>query len=389
MAEAQVEEQDESLIEHRFCIDLIGIRLINEDQINCLVKYKFKLFESLDFTVQFILNDTCRDECEEFSTESFTICSDKKWHEIPDSGYREHIVSPKKSTSYVKNFLENQKFEIMIFDDEVQIGSAMFNLSNLMNEDSKLRYMKKEAILSIDNPEKIGILHCNFVLEKEECVRCKSCKNIYKNSSIRKHINGKCKKAYSEEDIKCLIDQSNQKRKEKQAIREKKNYDPEARAKRHRETYNSEARKELYLSKKGEKKSSKVPKLSEIAGNDRQQMYEEQRKNDIIKMKKNLDHEAKNLNLNNLRDATNYYQQGMEVIKCMNLEKESVLCLEKLEHKLTKVFDQLDIELELYADNVKNMKKYDDISNLYKTLMPHRTEVFLHSMPMATLNEVA
>ena len=184
-----MEDTEEHFVEHKFRVALNKIKLINEKPINCTLKYNYLLIGATE------KNTAC----------SFIVGCNKEWQDIPATGYEEFLLPKTTKESEVKKFLESNPIQILLFDEEVHRGTATFDLGNLLNGKAEdmhfgLRYIKQEKILGKEKfgvSENLGILECNFVLAKEDCTKCKSCGDIFKNSSIRKHISrGNCKEAY-------------------------------------------------------------------------------------------------------------------------------------------------------------------------------------------------
>ena len=354
---------EELLSEHLFCIDLEKIKLINENPVDCKIKYNYKLFNY-----------------PEFRSGSFLIGCDKNWQEIP-GGYHQYIISPETKLSEIKKFVEENPLNIMVYDQDVLLGTARFDLSNLFNDQAEMmdfgpRYRRMKTILSEHNSgvdANVGIIKCNLVLMKEECTRCKSCSEIFKNSVIRKHISrGKCKKDYTDEDITFLINKSHERKKKKQSEREKRNYDPEKRAKRHQATYDKKKEKKSY---DPEERSARYKKYmatqsAELARNKALWNDMEETK-EALKLKEEYDAEAKQINSESLKEATLYYKKCNEVIRSMNLslDEDTLRKIENIKLQIQKKYDQIGIEIDAYDDIGKHMKKSMEVSKLYKTLL--------------------
>ena len=294
----------EPLVEHKFCISLDAIKLNNNAPIDCTIKYTYKLFQEVRFT-----------------TKSFSIDCDKTWKEISESGYRAYIIPPRIKGSEIQEFLDKNPLDILIYDQDVHFGTARYDLSNLMNGKAEMtdfgpRWWKKEPILSkVDSgvESNIGIINCNIVLKSEECTQCKSCKHIFVNSAIKRHLRKvKCRKDYNDEDLKILSAQSLKRRKERESITKKIKYDPQARAKKHKDTYNPKKNKQAYNPQNRAKKyKADMAKSSrnERKKKDDLEMIENYNQDSTIKMSKKKDAEAKEINSSNFKEATDYFQK--------------------------------------------------------------------------------
>ena len=353
----------EPLVEHTFYISLEAIKLNNDEPIDCTIKYTYKLFQGTRVT-----------------TESFLVDCDKTWKEISESGYKVFTILPGKKGSEIKEFLKETPLDILIYDQDVHFGTARYDLSNLMNGKAEMtdfgpRWWKKEPILSkLDSgvERNVGIIKCNIVLNSEECTQCKSCKGIFRNSVIKKHLRQvKCRKDYNDEDLQILNAQSLKRRKEKQSARKKRNYDPQASAKRHKDTYNPKKNKQAYNPQNRAKKYK--------ADKEKSSRKERNKKDDLemienydwfdIEVSKKKDAKAKEINSSNFKKATDYFQKCKEALMSTNLDEEKKKKIENLQSQLNKKYDQLEIEIEAYADNAKLMKGLNEVLDLYRRLM--------------------
>ena len=363
-------DKEESLIQHAINVDLHDIKLLNDTPVDCCIKYSYKLIHPNNNTP-------------EFSTKPFMIGCDKTWQEIPDSAYMQYTIPTTVKSNEIKNFFENNPFIIKIYNQEDLMGTATFDLSSLTNGKADemwfgARYTKKEKILTRghkDVVDIIGILKCNFVLEKENCTQCKSCNGIYKNSIIRKHVSqGKCQKGYSPEEMQILRDESKKRKKAKQAEQKRRTYDPEVRAKKHKETYDPIKRKASYnpeLRAEGYKKSrpeSCSPEVLEARKRDAEKDLATSNKERCLELIKSLDDEAKKMNSNSFEKVKHYFGKCKEAIVGMEIfiDEEISKNFEILFNRIEKKFEQLEIEIDIYADNAKKLKKVMDVSQLYK-----------------------
>jgi hypothetical protein len=225
----------------------------------------------------------------------------------------------------------------------------------------------------------IGIINCNIVLKSEECTRCKSCKHIFGNSVIKRHLRKiKCRKDYNDEDLKILSEQSLKRRKERQSITEKMKYDAQARAKKakkHKDTYDPKKNKQAYNPQNRAKKyKADMAKSSrnERKKNDDLEMIENYNQDSIIKMRKKKDAEAKEINFSKFMEAYDYFQKCLDAPVCdalISTNFENKVRIVNLQYKLEKKYEQLKIEIEAYADNAKLMKGFSEVVDLYRRLM--------------------
>ena len=167
----------------------------------------------------------------------------------------------------------------------------------------------------------------------------------------------KCRKDYNDEDLKILSEQSLKRRKERQSITEKMKYDAQARAKKakkHKDTYDPKKNKQAYNPQNRAKKyKADMTKSSRNERNNKDdlEMIENYNQYSTIKMSKEMDAEAKEINSRNFKEATDYFQKCNEALISMNLDEETKMKIENLQSQLKKKCDQLEIEIEVYADN--------------------------------------
>ena len=337
---------EEDLIEHIFCLDLEEIKLIHEVPTECTIGYTYELFQT-----------------SEFSTLPFKLNCEKKYQEIPDSSYKQYIISSRTKRSEIKHFLEKNLLIINIFSQGYLFGKATFDLSNLLNGKAENmsfgpRYRKKERILSGQQKDVVGIMKINAVLRHEEYTRCKVCNDVFVNSSIRRHLWGPCKNGYTLDDMKTLAEQSRKRKISKQSAREKRKYDPEARAKRHKNSYDSQKRKEKYDSQKRseEQKESMKNNVYEERKKRRQSEWIESMAEDSAeKSKKELEEKARDINTKCLEDACLYLEACREAAASMNLtfDDDTTTKIECFEKQFLNLHDRLEIEIDICADNSK------------------------------------
>ena len=226
---------DETVQDHKFVISLEEIKLHSTKQIQCTIRYNYKLF-----------SDT------EVCTSIFTINAQEDLpQKIPPSGFNEYQIHSRIKESEIKDFLKNNPLVIRLFDENTEIGNFSVNLMRLYDKSSdktKQQSFKEDIPIQEQNysnnenvgePKIVGKMDCLFVLVKTECIPCKSCNKIFKVSGIQKHLSQRqdCKEGYNDEDIKALKENALKTRKKKQAARELQNYDPFKRAEKHQNHY--------------------------------------------------------------------------------------------------------------------------------------------------------
>ena len=226
---------DETVQDHKFVISLEEIKLHSTEQIQCTIRYNYKLF-----------SDT------EVCTSIFTINPQEDLpQKIPSSGFNEYQIHSRIKESEIKDFLKNNPLVIRLFDENTEIGNFSVNLMRLYDKSSiksKQQSFKEDIPIQEQNysnnenvgePKIIGKMDCLFVLVKTECIPCKSCNKIFKVSGIQKHLSQRqdCKEGYNDGDIEALKENALKTRKKKQAARELQNYDPFKRAEKHQNHY--------------------------------------------------------------------------------------------------------------------------------------------------------
>ena len=111
---------DAPLLKYKFVIGLNSIQLNSKKSIQCTIKYSYGL------THRFY-----------HSTEMFTILPDSDDHQkIADHEICEFIIAPSTKESEIKDYLSNNEFKIRIYDEDMVIGTARFNLMKIYEEES-------------------------------------------------------------------------------------------------------------------------------------------------------------------------------------------------------------------------------------------------------------
>ena len=91
------------------------------------------------------------------------------------------------------------------------------------------------------------------------------------------------------------------------------------------------------------------------------EMIENYNQDSTIKMSKKKDAEAKEINSSNFKEATEYFQNCNEALISTNLDEEKKMKIENLQSQFKKKYDQLEIEIEVNADNAKLMKGSSEV----------------------------
>ena len=234
---------DESMESNKFVVMLKKIHLNIEKPVDCIIQYECSLFSA------------------KITGKPFRIGPNgEEGHEIKGSiGYNEYTIMSKESE--IKTDLEDTPLQIKVFDQNNLLGTAIGDLSQLLGNDAErfpygLRYKKEVHIFGKDD-DIIGTLDCCFVLEKEECICCKSCNEFFKQSAILRHVkcNKECGETYSDEDIKALEEKAAERKKKMRNIRDKRKYDPVKRAERHHKYYDPVKRAQNHEKMKNKQKS--------------------------------------------------------------------------------------------------------------------------------------
>ena len=111
---------DQTVKDHKFVISLEEIKLHSTKQIQCTIRYNYKLF-----------SDT------EVCTSIFSINPEEDLpQKIPSSGFNEHQIQSMMKESEIKDFLKNNPLVIRLFNENTEIGNFTVNLMRLYDESS-------------------------------------------------------------------------------------------------------------------------------------------------------------------------------------------------------------------------------------------------------------
>ena len=249
-------DEEVVILEQKLVLSLDEIRMNLESDVEISIKYNYSLFGTMEHQSPPFFVSSIVDENQKISA----AC-----------GYWEHIIPLTKSEQEVENFLKEEPLQIELYEDNKCIGTVSVDLRNLIKNSPGGRkfayeYFKlHELPIKSSNMIDIGSLSGFCVLEKEECIICKSCNDTFKISTIQKHISHSklCKIDYSTEEMNVLKSKSTERKNLKQSAREWKRYDPDKRAERHLKSYDKEKRAAKYKQKRDEMKEKKIRYMNE------------------------------------------------------------------------------------------------------------------------------
>ena len=307
----------ESLVEHKFVVSFDHIKMKIGKAADCNIKYSYSIFGT-----------------KEFISPEFSIApGNDEFQEI--DAYWEHIIKPEEMNGgQLKKFLDDNPIEIKVFEQNAHLGTVAVNLSKLYEPNSTMVYqdsIKENLNIISEKNHPIGSLDCLFILLRENCVRCKVCNKINKESSIRKHIGQKkeCKRGYSEEDMKTLISQSKKRKNEVEVSRQNRKYDPKKRAEKHKNTYDKKKRSAVYEKEKIKMKASKEESWRKDL---KKSLIEEE-----VKKAKEYNSDA--------RDQSNKrFQCGLDIMKRLKIEAQSHQKVKDLKDQIESLAQFLEIE---------------------------------------------
>ena len=314
----------ESLVEHKFVVSFDHIKMKIGKAADCNIKYSYSIFGT-----------------KEFISPEFSIApGNDEFQEI--DAYWEHIIKAEEMNGgQLKKFLDDNPMEIKVFEQNAHLGTVAINLSKLYEPNSTMVYqdsIKENLNIISEKNHPIGSLDCLFILLRENCVRCKVCNKINKESSIRKHIGQKkeCKRGYSEEDMKTLISQSKKRKNEVEVSRQNRKYDPKKRAEKHKNTYDKKKRSAVYEKEKIKMKASKEESWRKDL---KKSLIEEE-----VKKAKEYNSDA--------RDQSNKrFQCGLDIMKRLKIEGHSHKKVKDLNDQIESLSQFLEIEVILKEVN--------------------------------------
>ena len=281
---------NDSMMANKFVVSLNTICLDVSKPVQLIIKYDYSIFSTKPCTTGY----------------PFQISPSKSEDfKIPTEGYKEYEFIMKKSE--MKMALDLTPLVLNIFDKKEQLGKASADLSKILSPEAEnmpygLRYRRDYPIIGVGG-NIIGSINCTFVLEREECVQCKSCDDHFKPSVILKHVKGNkdCRPYFSKKDLEHLQKQSSDRKKKMRNIRNWKKYDPVKRAKLHAKYYNpneaAKHRRYLKVQKKQQKRKLK-----------------ERNHRILIEAKKSMEKEASEKNLDAYADKKTYFKQAKQIL---------------------------------------------------------------------------
>ena len=297
---------------------------------DCTIKYSYSMFGT-----------------KEFISPEFSITPGSNELQEIDA-YWEHIIKPEKmNEADVKIYLGDNPIEFKVFEQDVCLGTVEVNLSKMYEPNPTMVYqysINENLNIISKNNHPIGSLDSNFVMLRENCVRCKGCNTINKISTIRKHIGQKkeCKRGYSDEDMETLANQLKKRKKEVELFRQKKKYDPKMRSEKHEKLYQPEKRAEKHKNKYDQKKRSLVYEKEKVEmkafeEKSQRQKWKESWIEDEVERAKEYNSHARD-------ESYGRFQCGLGIMKRLKIEGHSHQKVEDLKDQIESLYEQLEFE---------------------------------------------
>ena len=285
-----ISPSNDSMMANKFVVILNTINLDVSKAVQLIIKYDYSMFSTKPCTTGYL----------------FQISPSKgEDFKIGKKGFKKYEFIMKKSE--MKMALDLTPLVFNIFDKKEQLGKAAADLSKILSPEAEnmrfgLRYRSDYPIIGVSG-NIIGSLNCTIVLEREECVQCKSCDVHFKPSVILKHVKGNkdCRPYFAKKDLEHLQKQSSDRNKKMRNLRNWWKYDPVKRAKLHAKYYNPDEaakhRRYLKLQKKQQKRKLK-----------------ERNQRILIEAKKSMEKEASEKNLDAYEDKKTYFKQAKQIL---------------------------------------------------------------------------
>ena len=278
------------------------------------------------------------------------FCHDSK--EIP--GQDQYIISRMKE-SEVKKSLDKEFLNIRIFDKDVNFGNASVDLSPFFkNQVEEMPFGLKhvdQVKISDKDGNNIGSIDCMFVLTKEECFTCQSCRFYYKVSTILKHFGNpknNCKRVYSDKELKEFEEKSETRRKQKKLQRSRITYDPVKKSEENKRNYNASKRVNKYKLEKENSKRFK-PDEEKVRDIDRIEFEEILRKKNEYLINK----------------ANEYFLKCIEGVKHVALSEEDNIVQNEIKLEIDEIFRYLNKEITIYSRKARGIKLMIDLKPLH------------------------
>ena len=333
------EADDAFRFEYQFYVCLSSIFLKTKKPVECIIKFRYGLLST-----------------EEKQYPPLTINPNES-QDIP--GHFVYTIPWKKESDF-KTYLDENMFEIEVYEKDAKIGIAQVDLSPFFkNEVEEMAFGLKhrESVEIRKEPfckeNSIGDIDCVFILEKEECFRCKLCNRKFQVSTIMKHLNHPkvvCKESYSKEEITELEVKKEKRRRQKETQRQRESYDNKRRAEYHKKYYNSSKRAKIYQNEKEHPKSYN-PAEEKVRAYDREQFERRQnQKNEFY-----------------VKQAKRYFMKCTLGIEHITLLEEVAGGLDIIKLEIDEAFSSLQNQTKVFARKSKGMKLLNDLTRLHES----------------------
>ena len=331
------------LLQYTFVVSLEKLQFKAKKNISCIVNYQYNLFCATVVST---------------GPECISISNDgDKTYTIPaENGFNMYNISPNLNRSDVEIHFKNYPLELKIFDLDTHIGNCEVNLSQLFTDKAKTNSKQKRSIkenFPISNLECndiIGTIEGLFALDENECIQCKSCKNVFRIVTFLVHVkhrnNANCRAEYSKEEMQVLERKSLKLKKEKKSLQQWQKYDPVKRAELHKSTYNTVKRGKQYDTETKRIKENRATK------SDRERS----------------EYRARKENSSLHTSASTYLHKCLENSKILNLSQETVSKLESLIAEAERLFKSFELQIDEAAEQAEHVALWTEVNELYKSI---------------------
>ena len=273
----------------------------------------------------------------------------------------------------MKQHLEQNLLEIQITDQTgTNFGSSKIDLSKIYGPESDkmwfgLRYMVDTPILKACEgkaDQRVGMLKCLFVVETEDCVRCKSCNEYFKETTILKHVthDKTCGPKFSTNDIQSLKDMAKERKRKRRNQRHKNTYSPTKRAKIHKETYDPAKQKANYDPVKRKEKYDPL-KRAELYRQEKKEEEDERKKIYEVARQDHSESMSKETKLENqlrFEETKEQFEMACKWIKDSNITEDVRETLQNVVLEMQKLKRILEDEIDTATETAKKV----DFTNL-------------------------
>ena len=330
-----------ALLQYTFVVSLEEIHLKTKKQISCIVNYQYNLFCATEVST---------------GPECIPYDGDQTYTIPAENGFNMFNISPNLNRSDVEIHFKNYPLNLKVFDLNTHIGNCKINLTQLFDDKAKTNSKHKRSIkehFPISNLECndiIGTIEGLFALDENECIQCKSCKNVFRIATFLVHVkhknNANCRAQYSKEEMQVLEMKSLKMKKQKKSLQQWRKYDPVKRAELHKTTYDSVKRIKQH--------DTQMKRIKEDKATEPE--------------KERSEYQARKKNSSQHTSASTYLHKCLQNSKILNLPQETISKLESLIAEAERLFKSFELQIDEAAQQAEHMALSTEIYDLYKDI---------------------